>query len=59
MKRCSLYWIILLFIALILGPSLILDGPRRLTPGQDSMRISIESERLLDALNSGAPAPVR
>jgi hypothetical protein len=53
MKRYSIFWIILLFIALVLGPSLILDGPHRLTPGQDSMRIVIGPERLLDALNSG------
>lgn len=53
MNRYSIVWIVLLFIALVLGPALILDGPRRLEPGDGSLRIAISSERLLDAPNSG------
>ena len=59
MKRYSIFWIILLFIALVIGPALILESPRRLEPGDGSLRISIASERLLDAPNSGTQAPVR
>ena len=46
--KWSLCWIILLFVALFLGPSLILQGPRRLVAGQTALHLTTEQEALLD-----------
>ncbi len=54
--KLSLYLIILLFTALFVGPSLLLQGPRKLHPGQSAIRLTVEQGRLLDSLNSGTPA---
>ncbi|MBI5244597.1 MAG: hypothetical protein HY922_13095 [Elusimicrobia bacterium] len=55
--KWSVYWIVILFVALVIGPSFILTGPRRLTPGSNAPRVSIEPERLSDFRDAPASIP--
>jgi len=58
--KWSIYLILFLFVALFLGPSLILQGPHRLVPGQAALHLSTEQEQLLDVRDApNSPSPRR
>lgn len=54
--RWSLYWIVFLFAALFLGPTLILEGPQSLKPSAGTLHAAMEQDQLRDAPNSPPPA---
>jgi len=58
--KWSMTLIVLLFVALLVGPSLIVRGPRKLVAGQSALHLTTEQEYLLDFRDApNSPAPQR